>query len=272
MSMSFPPGFDANIARFTGFADHYDRHRPSPPADLAKVIAQFIGEARPRLVVDLGSGTGLSTRYWAERAERVIGIEPTPDMRRQAEDITSFANISYRAEVAHATRLPAQCAQVVVCMQSFHWMAPQETLSEVARILVPGGIFAACDYDWPPATGSWEADAAYEACMRTGRGLEQKLKLNAPLRQWDKDGHLTRMHESNCFRYVREMTVNQRDLGNGDRLVGLLLSQGYVATLLKAGLDEEQLGLPALRAVAQEKLGPVLRPWLWSARIRLGIV
>ena len=40
---------------------------------------------RPRLVVDLGSGTGLSTRVWADRADEVVGVEASPEMREQAE-------------------------------------------------------------------------------------------------------------------------------------------------------------------------------------------
>ena len=35
-------------------------------------------------MVDLGSGTGLSTTIWAPLADRVVGIEPSADMRRQA--------------------------------------------------------------------------------------------------------------------------------------------------------------------------------------------
>ena len=40
-------------------------------------------------------------------------------------------------------------ADIVTCSQSFHWMEPEPTLAEIARILRPGGVFAAYDYDWP---------------------------------------------------------------------------------------------------------------------------
>jgi len=49
--------FSDNIARFTGFADLYDRHRAEPPAILAEIAAQFSGIGRPALAIDLGSGT-----------------------------------------------------------------------------------------------------------------------------------------------------------------------------------------------------------------------
>lgn len=264
--------FSANIERFSGFADQYDQYRPSPPAVLADILCQLAGVARPQLVVDLGSGTGLSTRYWADRAEQVIGIEPTADMRRQAEAQTSAANVSYRAGFSHQTGLPERCAQIVTCSQALHWMEPQPTFEEARRILVPGGVFAAFDYDWPPTTSSWEADAAYEACSRQVAGLESQRQSGKALQRWGKSEHLERMRSSGCFRYTKEIVVHHSDRGNAGRLVGLLLSQGGVMSLLKMGLSESELGIDAFRQAAQRLLGDASQPWYWSSRVRLGIV
>ena len=74
----------ANLERFSGFAEEYDAYRPSPPAVLRNILVELAMATRPNLVVDIGSGTGLSTRYWAESADRVIGIEPNHDMRTRA--------------------------------------------------------------------------------------------------------------------------------------------------------------------------------------------
>ncbi|SDR89298.1 class I SAM-dependent methyltransferase [Opitutus sp. GAS368] len=263
--------FSPNLARFTGFADLYNRHRASPPAVLAELLARFSGMSRPALVIDLGCGTGLSTRYWADHAERVTGIEPTPDMIRQAATVTRARNVSYHAGYSHATGLRARCAQIACCMQALHWMEPTATFAEVNRILVRGGVFAACDYDWPPATGSWEADAAFESCWRTARELGRELQVEAGLQRWDKAGHLARMEASGCFRYVKEIAVHHIDRGNADRLTGLLLSQGFVQSLLKKGVTEAALGIPALRQIAGQNLGEAPRPFLWSARVRVGV-
>lgn len=77
-----PTGFEGNIACFTGFSSHYDEVRPAPPDALAPLLCAMTRVARPGLVVDLGSGTGLSTCHWSEKAERVIGVEPTQSMTR----------------------------------------------------------------------------------------------------------------------------------------------------------------------------------------------
>jgi len=49
--------FSGNVERFSGFAHLYDRYRPQPPQDLARLLAGFGGLETLSLVVDLGSGT-----------------------------------------------------------------------------------------------------------------------------------------------------------------------------------------------------------------------
>lgn len=264
--------FSANVERFSGFADAYDRFRPSPPLVLADILTRLAGSPLPDLVVDLGSGTGLSTRYWAERARRVIGVEPTDDMRRQAEAQTAAANISYRSGYSHETGLPAGCADLVVCAQSLHWMAPQATFEEARRILRPGGVFASCDYDWPPVTGSWPAESAYLACQQRMVALITEHRSGQGLRQWDKDGHQARMQSSGCFRFAREVVVHHTEPGNAERLIGLMLSQGGIMALLKAGVSVVDIGLDVFRRDVQRSLGDDMRVWYWCSRLRIGIV
>ena len=74
---------------WVGEASRYDQTRPTPPSALLDILTQLIDAPRPALVVDLGCGTGLSTVIWGERAERVIGIEPSDEMRNQILALTS---------------------------------------------------------------------------------------------------------------------------------------------------------------------------------------
>jgi predicted O-methyltransferase YrrM len=102
--MSLPPHdplLNARRAGYTrsGFAARYHAHRPRPPAALVDVLLQLAGTRRPRLVVDLGSGTGISTTIWVSHAERVIGIEPLDEMRKVAAAGAAPANVSYRVRV-----------------------------------------------------------------------------------------------------------------------------------------------------------------------------
>jgi hypothetical protein len=155
-------------------------------------------------------------------------------------------------------------------------MDPTGTFTEAKRILVPGGVFAAFDYDWPPTTGSWQADQAYQACLATVSRIEKERaqaaenSLPRP-RSWAKEQHLQRMAQSGCFRYTKEIVLHHLDPGNADRLVGLALSQGGLMSLLKQGLTEADLGVHTLREVAARELGDTPHEWVWSSRVRLGI-
>jgi SAM-dependent methyltransferase len=270
--MTLPPiDYSGNIERFSGFADLYDKYRPDPPAILASILTRLADTAFPDLVVDLGSGTGLSTRYWAGKAKMAIGIEPTADMRLLAIALTQAGNIDYREGYSHQTGLPEACAQIVTCAQSLHWMEPLSTFAEVTRILQNGGVFAAFDYDWPPTTGKWEADHAFQEFMMRSNEVGGSQNSIQEVKRWEKSRHLDRMHESGYFRHTKEIVVHHVDLGNAERLVGLALSQGGVMSQLKQGISEAELGVDKLRGTARKILGAGQSEWVWSSRVRIGI-
>jgi hypothetical protein len=60
-----------------GFPEVYDRYRPSPPRaslDILMLVAQV---TRPRVVVDLGAGTGLFTRRGRSWPMRLSALSRT---------------------------------------------------------------------------------------------------------------------------------------------------------------------------------------------------
>ena len=250
----------------TGFAQGFDTNRPSPPDVLLDILCLEAQVERPKLVVDLGSGTGLSTRAWAERADDVVGVEASPEMCEQAERATAADNVRFVQAYAQATGLPDGAADIVTCSQSFHWMEPTTTLAEAARILRPGGVFAAYDYDWPPIVHP-EVEAAFEELVRH-IGM-RRARRGQP--RHTKDMHLDRMRESGHFRFVREAVLHSRERGSADRIVGMALSLGPLTVLLNDGVSEEEIGLAALREVASRALGDREVELLLGYRVRLGV-
>ncbi|MGH2494326.1 MAG: class I SAM-dependent methyltransferase [Ktedonobacteraceae bacterium] len=256
---------------WTGKASSYDRVRPTPPAALLDLLTQLIRLPHPALVVDVGSGTGLSTAIWGERAERVIGIEPNADMRKEAvrkvEDYPYTAQIEYREGLAHQTGLPDGCADIVTAAQSFHWMEPTATLAEIARILRPGGLFAAYDYDAPPAI-YWELDRlAQEVSMRLvelvrERGLAQSFKI------WPKNKSLDPLRESAHFRFTREVLLHSIEQGDAARFLEMMQSNAFSHQFQ---FTEQEIGLDRLRQAALQYIGSEPIPWYFSYRVRIGI-
>jgi SAM-dependent methyltransferase len=260
-----------NAERFSGFADTYDRFRPHPPLVLREVLLRLAQITAAHLVVDLGSGTGLSTRFWTTVAADVVGIEPSADMRNLAAQQTTAANVRYQAGYAHDTGVADAAADIVTCSQSLHWMEPHATFAECARILRTGGVFAAYDCDWPPTTSHWEADAAFMLLMARVHQLESEHGTAAAVQRWPKHQHLDRMLASGCFRFTKEILLHHIEMGNAARLVGMARSQGGLMGLLKRGLTEAQIGLDELGALAHRTLGDEPKPWYFSYRVRIGI-
>jgi SAM-dependent methyltransferase len=233
---------------------------------LLDLLCQVAQAERPRLVVDLGCGTGLSTRAWADRAEEAVGVEASEAMHARAEAETRAANVRYVNAFADATGLRSGTADIVTCSQSFHWMEPGSTLAEVARILRPGGIFAAYDYDWPPVV-HWEVEAAFEVLLdRLG-----ELREPSGRSSYEKQGHLGRIAESGHFRYTREVVFHGREQGSAERIVGMAMSLGPLTVLLESGVTEEELGLAQLREAANRVLGDRDVSMFMCYRARLGL-
>jgi SAM-dependent methyltransferase len=251
----------------SGFAAGFDANRPAPPDVLVDILCLEADVDRPRVVVDLGSGTGLSTRVWAGRSAEVVGVEASPEMREQAEAATPADNVRFVQAYAQATGLPDGEADIVTCSQAFHWMEPEPTLAEAARILRPGGVFAAYDYDWPPVV-NWEVESAFEEVLRRVRAGRRP---DAGPMRFSKEGHLDRIKGSGHIRYAREIVFHSRDRADAQRIVGMAFSLGPLTVLLGNGQSEEELGLAALREAAERALGDRTVDIFLGYRIRLGV-
>jgi SAM-dependent methyltransferase len=256
-----------------GFAEDYDAVRPGTPAALVDLLCQYARVERPRLVVDLGCGTGLSTEPWAARAERVVGVEPLPEMLAVARGRLP-PNVELVEAFGHETGLPDRSADVVVCVQSFHWMDPVPTLREVARILRPGGVFAAVDYDGP-ASLDWEVEQAAIRFREEARRLRDELDVHVGADEacyWAKEGHLGSIEANGSFAYVKEALLHAVGRGSAERYVQWTINQvvDYLDELHERGVTDDELGLTAFRATAERIVGRDGR-WFVSYRVRLGV-
>jgi len=258
-----------NADRFTGFADIYEQVRPQMPLHSVEIITRYFG-GKLDLVVDMGCGTGLSTLIWKGCCERVIGIEPNDDMLTVARQ-KSDANISFIKAFAHETGLHSDCADVVVCSQSFHWMDPVLTLKEVDRILKKNGMFATIDCDWPPVC-NWRAEKAYsELFDKVSRVEKQNSNLNNSYFRWDKNGHLQKIKNSGYFRYAREIVFDNAESCDAERFIGLALSQGGLQNILKNSPELIERDLKEFTKTIKDLFGGREFEIFFNYRMRIGV-
>jgi len=122
---------------FGAAADAYDRYRPSPPPE----VLDWALPARATDVLDMGAGTGALTRRLLERGPgKVVAAEPDPRMLAVLLQRTPDALVV--GAVAEALPFAAHRFDAVVVSSAWHWMEPTRTLTEVSRVLRPGGTFA----------------------------------------------------------------------------------------------------------------------------------
>ena len=122
-----------------GFGDGstYERGRPGYPDEALALFARSFGLEAGKRVIDLGAGTGKFTRQLASFGVEILAVEPSPSMRAELERTVPGVDLADGS----AEAIPADDASVdaVFVAQAFHWFDPDRALTEIARVLRPGG-------------------------------------------------------------------------------------------------------------------------------------
>ena len=116
----------------------YDRFRPSYPR---AALEWAVGGPPPRRVVDLGAGTGILTRGTDRRR-----LRGDPGRARSGNARPTGGGDAGRTALAGSAEdipLPDGSVDAVVAGQAYHWFDPELAHAEAARVLRPGGYFAA---------------------------------------------------------------------------------------------------------------------------------
>lgn len=98
---------------------------------------------RQLVVVDVGAGTGIWTRMLTRAGQCVLGIEPNAPMLAQARSGSAGCSIQWLRACAESTGLTDRSCDLVTMASSFHWTDFERATAEFARVLRPGGCFAA---------------------------------------------------------------------------------------------------------------------------------
>ncbi|WNV91775.1 class I SAM-dependent methyltransferase [Umezawaea sp. Da 62-37] len=115
-------------------------------------------QAADRLrVLDLGAGTGKLTGVLCSEGHRVTAVEP--DEAMLSELVRLHGGVRALPGTAERVPLPDGTMDAVVVGQAFHWFDQERALTEIARVLKPGGVVAALwnaddvDVEWVAGFG-----------------------------------------------------------------------------------------------------------------------
>jgi ubiquinone/menaquinone biosynthesis C-methylase UbiE len=126
---------------YTDRAEHYDK-RADYSQEAVETLLHKIGAAPGKPVADIGAGTGKLTKLLALNGLTVRAVEPNDAMMAFGVKNTEGMSVTWTKGVGEQTGLPKSSVHAVFFGSSFNVLDQKATLSEVKRILVPGGYFA----------------------------------------------------------------------------------------------------------------------------------
>lgn len=119
----------------------YAKYRPTYGKNIIDALVTFCQEGPNRLglAIDVGCGSGQSTRILSEYFDRVIGIDVSAEQINQIKN-EEQSNISYKVATGEELSFQKEnSTDLVTSAQSFHWLNHADFFEEVDRVLRPGG-------------------------------------------------------------------------------------------------------------------------------------
>lgn len=132
------------MSPFEGTAEYYARFRPGIPAEVISYLQSRFDLDGAGRCLDLGCGTGQLTYRLVPYFERVVGLDPDPEMLAQAQTIGTAALVS--PEKLELWNRPAESLdsadgkfRLVTICRAFVWMDQYKILDLLKNNLSPGG-------------------------------------------------------------------------------------------------------------------------------------
>jgi SAM-dependent methyltransferase len=123
-------------------AERYARGRPYVHDAVAQAIFRHTGPVRRAL--DIGAGTGLSTRALLRGAEDIVGVDPSVEMLGAA---FTHPRVRYVAGVGECVPLSSSSVDLASLSAAFHWCEHEMLFRELERLVRPGGWVAIYDVE-----------------------------------------------------------------------------------------------------------------------------
>ena len=211
-------GFHPLAEQFGAIAGEYERGRPEYPPAAVGALAAELGIAPGAAVLDLGAGTGKLSRALLARGFDVVAVEPAPALRQHLTAAIGAERV--RDGRAEAIPLADGSVDAVTVSDAFHWFDHGPALSEIRRVLRPGGGLAILNtvHDWTGA--SW----ADEVGKLVADSRPQHPNFDGP--NW-RDS----VRAASGFGDPREVRVTASRPADPERVIDLLASFSWVAAM-----------------------------------------
>lgn len=132
-----PCSYDSKVqSQFDELAEVYDQTTEWRQDEELLASLQRPLEQNPARILDIGTGTGLASAWYAEQGHHVVGIDISPMMLRKAAERLTLTLLG------EATQLPFldDYFDLIIIRQSLHYVDARRLLDEAGRTLMRNGL------------------------------------------------------------------------------------------------------------------------------------
>ncbi len=229
---------------------------------IAPQLADFAAVTAGQRVLDVGCGPGALTTELVSRlgADLVSAIDPSETFVSAASD--RHPGVDVRLGSAEQLPFADQTFDGVLAQLVVHFMAdPTQGLSEIVRVIRPGGVVAACV--WDHAGGQGPLSLFWDAARELDSDIEDESQLAGA-----REGGLARLFHAAGLREIEEtaLTVNVQHPSFDDWWEPFTLGVGPAGSYT-AALDARRQAQLRERCREAVPAAPfVLRAQAWAAR------
>lgn len=121
----------------------YQSARRDYPQKLIKDIKTISRLSKRYSLLDIGCGTGKSTLPFAKSGGKIIGIDISAKMIKEAKKASSsYPNVSYKESSFENADFPKHKFDLIISGTAFHWLKRKSAYKKINRLLKEKGYLA----------------------------------------------------------------------------------------------------------------------------------
>ncbi len=227
------PVHEVAASGFDKGAEVYEQSRPSYPPDAVAWLVDHLRLAAGTRVADVAAGTGKLTRLLTPTGASFVGVEPVPGM--QSGFVQMCPGVPLVSGTAEQLPFSEAAFDAVTVAQAFHWFDAPVALSELARVLRPGGRLGLI----------WNARDRSNDLVEQLWSIMDRVEKRAPWRNHDEWKESAALQHPD-FTTMTEATFHHEQVLTHEQVLGRFRSVSHIAVLPPA---EQEAVIDELRQV-----------------------